>query len=103
MAEAAFHLIQHAFTQRTVGETQLLNGKRIKHAAEDSQTRYEYRLTLVRKTRQAKSVKTFMLQHFFGQQGQAFRRDKPVFSPIASRTSCAALMVPDAPSATFQP
>ena len=53
MAEAAFHLIQHAFTQRAVRQTQLFYGEGIKHAAENSQPRHEYRFTLVGKTRQA--------------------------------------------------
>ncbi len=68
MAEAAFHLIQHAFAQRAVGQAQLSNGQRIKHAAQDGQPRHEDRLALVGQPRQAQGVKAFMLQHFFGQQ-----------------------------------
>ena len=53
MAEAAFHFVQHAFAQRAVGQAQLFNGQRIKHAAENGQPRHEDRLTLVGKPRQA--------------------------------------------------
>ena len=53
MAETAFHFIQHTFTQRAVGKTQLFNCQRIKYAAQNSQPRYEYRFALVGKTRQA--------------------------------------------------
>ncbi|MMZ70683.1 hypothetical protein D1872_337900 [compost metagenome] len=51
MAEAAFHFVQHTFTQRAVGKTQFADRQGIKHTAQNREARYKYGLTLVGKPR----------------------------------------------------
>lgn len=103
MAETAFHFIQHAFAQRAVGQAQIADRQRIEHAAQDSQPRHEHRLAIFRQPRQAQRAEAFELQHLLGEHFQAIQVMRPSFSPIATSTSWAALMVPEAPSAYCQP
>ena len=79
VAESAFHLIQHAFAQRTVRQAQLANGQRIEHAAQDRQTRNKHRFALFGQARQAQSFKALMLDHLFHQHRQTLRGDKAIF------------------------
>ncbi|MNP48385.1 hypothetical protein D3C76_1424990 [compost metagenome] len=47
MTEATFHFVQHAFTQCTVGQTQLADRQRIKYPTQNCEARYKYGLTFV--------------------------------------------------------
>ncbi len=48
MPKAAFHFVEHTFTQRAVRQTQLADPERIEHAAQNSKPWYKHRFAIFR-------------------------------------------------------